>query len=122
MRVLMCQKQFVPKILDGSKIHTIRGRARCKPGDDLSLRYWKKRGGRWVKGNKQMEFLRTKCKAVWPVSIQDHGVFIHGMIPVKLNDLARHDGFDSWLDMRDWFDRTHGLPWSGDLIQWEKVQ
>ncbi|WP_306131094.1 hypothetical protein [Roseovarius sp. MMSF_3350] len=31
---------------------------------------------------------------------------------------AQADGFIDWQDMRDWFQKTHGLPFSGVLIKW----
>lgn len=33
-------------------------------------------------------------------------------------DFARADGFDSFGDMADWFRENHGLPFSGNLIEW----
>lgn len=33
-------------------------------------------------------------------------------------DFARADGFDSFSDMADWFAKTHGLPFKGNLIEW----
>lgn len=33
-------------------------------------------------------------------------------------DFARADGFDSFSDMADWFQKQHGLPFSGNLIEW----
>ncbi|OYX79618.1 MAG: hypothetical protein B7Y77_01655 [Bradyrhizobium sp. 35-63-5] len=35
-----------------------------------------------------------------------------------LERFARADGFASWPEMRDWFDRTHGLPLVGVMIRW----
>ena len=32
--------------------------------------------------------------------------------------LANADGFDSWSEMRDWFDKRYGLPFEGVLITW----
>lgn len=33
-------------------------------------------------------------------------------------DFARADGFDGFSEMADWFAKTHGLPFSGHLIEW----
>jgi hypothetical protein len=38
--------------------------------------------------------------------------------PSALERFAIADGFDSWLHMVEWFSNTHGLPFSGVLIQW----
>ena len=35
--------------------------------------------------------------------------------------LAKDDGFESWNALADWFDRTHGLPFTGTLIRWRLV-
>ena len=40
MRVIMFQPRFEEPILQGIKGSTIRGKARCKEGDELSLRVW----------------------------------------------------------------------------------
>ena len=32
--------------------------------------------------------------------------------------LALKDGFRSFLEMRQWFAKTHALPFTGDLIKW----
>ena len=31
---------------------------------------------------------------------------------------AQLDGFANWGEIRDWFSETHGLPFSGLLIEW----
>ena len=36
--------------------------------------------------------------------------------------LARHEGFASWPRMRAWFRAMHGLPFTGLLIRWERVE
>lgn len=34
------------------------------------------------------------------------------------NDFARADGFDGFQDMCEFFEKTHGLPFKGLLIEW----
>lgn len=121
MRVIMCQPQFVPKILDGSKPHTIRKSALCKPGDILSLRRW---SGKPYRSKQQI--LRTvTCISVDPVRIEN--VSGWGFVAWKngqqqsqemVEALARNDGFACAKDMLDWFLNTHGLPFDGFLIRW----
>lgn len=31
---------------------------------------------------------------------------------------AKRDGFQSWIEMSDWFEKTHELPFKGLLIRW----
>jgi hypothetical protein len=34
--------------------------------------------------------------------------------------IAKRDGFDSFADMADWFEKNHGLPFEGYIIRWEE--
>jgi hypothetical protein len=36
-------------------------------------------------------------------------------------ELAKDDGFESFDAMAAWFERTHGLPFTGTLIRWRLV-
>ena len=36
-----------------------------------------------------------------------------------LDRLAVKDGFSNWRDLVKWFEREHGLPFTGILIEWE---
>lgn len=117
MRVIMFQPQFVPQIEAGTKRSTIRPRARCKPGDELSLRQWTGKPYR----SKQREIMcRPRCKAVNDIRINNGTVSVNGMVlhGKEESELARCDGFADFVAMRDWFEKTHGLPFSGELIEW----
>ena len=35
---------------------------------------------------------------------------------------AVDDGFDSFAEMLEWFEKTHGLPFEGQLIQWGEIE
>lgn len=37
---------------------------------------------------------------------------------LNLDTFARLDGFADWHEMRDWFSKTHGLPFNGVMIEW----
>lgn len=114
MRVFMFQNLWAPNVADGTKPHTIRLNARCKPGDLLSLRRWT---GKPYRSKQQL--LRTAvCTAVSPISITGHGVCVDGL-PVPADQIARADGFRDWLHMLGWFADTHGLPFTGELIEWD---
>lgn len=38
--------------------------------------------------------------------------------PVELDEEAHADGFENWIEMRDWFLKTHGLPVELHLTKW----
>lgn len=114
MRVIMCQAQFAPKILDGTKRHTIRGAAKCKPGDVLSLRCWRGKPYR----SKQVEFARLACTAVQKITIVDRPISTNAE-GLERHVLATGDGFACYQDLLDWFSGTHGLPFAGELIHWD---
>lgn len=123
MRVLTFQPRFQAAVASGEKRQTIRASACCKPGDELSLRKWKGKPYRSIqlplRGN-------ARCVAVRPVQISlSHD---RSRLHITLDDLplpwhvvedfARADGFRDADDMREWFESTHALPFTGDLIQW----
>ena len=46
-------------------------------------------------------------------------VLCQGANPVgQATAIAKADGFGSWEEMLDWFEKTHGLPFEGLLIRW----
>jgi hypothetical protein len=112
----MFQPQFVELVKSGIKTQTIRKSARCKKGDLLSLRRWTGKAYR----SKQEVILEAVCKWVLPVEITNSGIIVDGQQDVESDDeLAKWDGFTDFADMRSWFERTHGLPFSGYVIEWE---
>lgn len=70
MRVILFQPRFVEMIKDGTKRRTIRQRARCQAGDELSLRTW--RGSPYR--SKQREICTRRCERVSPIQIVGEGV------------------------------------------------
>jgi hypothetical protein len=115
MKVLMFQDRFAGKVRDGSKPHTIRKTARCKPGDVLSLRQWTGKPYR----SKQEVLREEVCQTVTPCEINWDGMKVGNTILLYPNKLAMADGFTGWPDMRDWFEHTHGLPFHGAMIFWK---
>ena len=114
-------KQFVPKIEDGTKIHTLRDKARCKVGDKLQLYYGQR--------TKQCRLIKeVVCTAVVPVEFIVTREFdvpkAHWTINGKklssfdCADLAFGEGFEVQSLMRDWFWINKGPQWSGYLIAW----
>lgn len=118
MRVIMFKDQFAPLVRDGVKLQTIRKRANCVPGDVLSLRRWT---GKPYRSKHEM-LTEAVCIAVLKVSIDSCSIELPGELLTvnRLRDrFAQLDGFYGWADMRDWFKVTHGLPFDGELIQWD---
>lgn len=37
------------------------------------------------------------------------------------DELASNDGFKNYYEMAEWFSKTHGLPFTGQLIKWDRV-
>lgn len=115
MRVITFKERFVPLVRNGDKRQTIRKSAGCRVGDLLSLRHWI---GKPRRRNSKQEMLRqVTCTGVRPVVIGEDGVTVGGE-PVPEEAMARSDGFADYAEMKAWFGKTHGLPFSGFLIQW----
>ena len=116
MRVILFQPRFEEPILQGIKGSTIRGKARCKEGDVLSLRLWIGKPYR----SKQRELFKVACQATALVQINETGITLDGAVcsESERDAVVRREGFGSWSAMRDWFQNTHGLPYTGEMIIW----
>lgn len=128
--VRMFKPQFAHFVKAGTKKQTVRPVPKVlpKPGDMLSLREWIGRPYR----SKQREI----CKAVVSEVI---GVLILSPMSIYLSkmhdpnvasrwqvlstkeqcEFACADGFKGRGEMLDWFEKQHGLPFTGILIKWE---
>ena len=111
---------FKEKILSGAKRQTIRGHRKypIKVGDKLHM-WWKSRSP------KEKERLgESTCIRVAPITITELGVSCEdiGVRYYCLDLFAQADGFDNWDEMRDFFQNTHGLPFEGDLIEWDELR
>jgi hypothetical protein len=125
MRVILFQPQFADQVEARIKRQTIRQRARCKAGDELSLRKW---SGLPYRSKQQTLGASVTCQSVQAVTIStapwdrsDHHrlqVEVDGQIIPDADAFARADGFPSAALMHEWFDRTHGLPFNGEMITW----
>ncbi len=116
MPALNFQERFAELVESTKKRQTIRRvwKRPIKPGDTLYL-YTGMR-------TKRCRLLCSAlCERVTHIRIEIFGVRWKGKDWVDgtlLEVFARRDGFDSWLEMRDWFDKRYGLPFEGVLIQW----
>lgn len=121
MRVILFQPQFHAAIKGGTKRSTIRKTARCKPGDELSLRQWTGKPYR----SKQRVIAEKKCTKVTPIVVGKFGIELHhpdGNQTITgaddLDKFAQRDGFGAFIELEYWFQKTHGLPFSGQMIEW----
>jgi uncharacterized protein YqfB (UPF0267 family) len=118
MRVIMFHPRFAALVKAGRKTQTIRGAARCAAGDVLSLREWTGRPYR----SKQRTLLTVECAAVRPIEFDAAGALsVEGRkirLAVVRAWFAEADGFEDYVGMVTWFAATHGLPFTGELIQW----
>ena len=113
MRVIMFQDRFAELVRRGLKQQTIRKSTRCNVGEMLSLRRWSGKPYR----SKQKTLRESVCVDVLPVSIYCDGVRVDGRA-MPSQYMAVLDGFRDWSEMREWFEKVHGLPFDGWLITW----
>lgn len=113
MPALNFQKQFAGAVERGEKRQTIRAPRKDgrdpKPGDTLYLYT-----GMRTKACRKLG--EVVCSGVLRVRIGLGGP--EGSSMDEAITFAQADGFRDWLAMRQWFERTHGLPFEGFLIQW----
>ena len=116
MRVILFEPRFAELVKSGKKHQTIRKSARCRAGDVLSLRRWSGLPYR----SKQVILKQVTCSKVVGVTVDWRGVTFEGS-NIRIADeevLAHADGFQSFIEMADWFAKTHSLPFSGEIIYW----
>ena len=116
MRVILFQPRFVPMIEAGTKTTTIRKHARCHAGDILSLRQWMDKPYR----SKQREITMKTCIGVHDVRIANGTISLGGFVLRGMEEqkAVEREGFADFAELRDWFSRTHGLPFTGEMIAW----
>ena len=113
--VILFQDWKAAKVKDGSSLQTIRPPRKrpIHPGDELSLRRWTGKPYR----SKQEVLREAVCSEVMGIEISK--LFVTYSVPGPgLDALAHADGFRDWPEMREWFRKTHGLPFVGVLIRW----
>lgn len=130
MPALNFQKRFADAVETGEKRQTVRalrrdGRAHCKPGDTIKLYT-----GMRTKNCRLLA--EARCDAVRSIRVEPTSMEINGRILFSAvhhrdadqtdNEFAQADGFDSFMDMADWFRDNHGLPFEGVVITWGEPQ
>lgn len=124
MPALSFMSRFAPLVESGQKRQTIR-KVRKRPikvGDTLYLYT----GMRTKKCRKLGEVV---CSEVFGIEIDEYGCLwrdckdhtdsLRVVYAPELGYIAHDDGFRSYEEMRAWFEKIHGLPFSGVLIRWD---
>lgn len=124
MKTLTFKPEFAEAVRDGRKTQTIRPvrKVPVKEGDALSLRMWSDLPYR----SKQVVLREAVCVETVPIRITDRSIVV-GTGPHAheyntmggLDAQAQLDGFPDFPAMAAWFQRVHGLPFSGVLISWK---
>lgn len=111
------KKQFAPDVESGKKRQTIRafrndGR-NPHVGDKLYLYV-----GMRTKGCRKLG--EAVCKEVHQITIDQYGVNLSGewLRDRQRANFAKADGFEDFGDMKEFFNREHGLPFEGLLYKW----
>ena len=123
--ILSFKQQFVEPILNGSKIHTIREDTpgRWKAGNSIQA-------ATGVRTKNYNCFFESECKSTQKIIMQYRpgSVCLDVTIDGRLlnwewrRQLALFDGFDSWLDMYNWFypiiEKKTNQTFVGKIIHW----
>ena len=116
MPALNFKRQFAAQVRSGAKTLTIRAPRRypIRQGDRLVL-YTGMRTSHCEK------LLETVCHTAQTIRIAEHGVAVDGVaLPqAAVRDLAIADGFGSVSELQAFFREIHGLPFDGQVIQWQ---
>lgn len=117
MPLLGFKKQFAPLIESGAKRQTIRAKRKDGKNPHIGERLHLYTGLRTKSCRKLGE---ATCINVQEIAIFAAGIVLSG-VWLSTNDqecLARADGFDDFGKMSDFFEKEHGLPFWGLLIEW----
>lgn len=116
--VILFQSRFADLVASGQKPHTIRPERKrlIHVGDTLDLRVWSGLPYR----SKQRKLRVAVCTSVQPVILHNCTMWIAKapLLDADADRLAQRDGFANRGDMFLWFEKTHGLPFCGVLIEW----
>ena len=126
--VRLFKPQFAEMVRDWLKRQTVRPipTRMPQPGDVLDARMWSGLPYR----SKQEKLVEAEIVEVRLIHIRHEGICVGGLADgemllasdpqaaVALWAFAKADGFRDWEEMREWFLKTHGLPFEGILIRW----
>ena len=110
--------EFVPKILSGEKLSTIRSTRRCNVGDTMHLYT----GLRTKKCKKLMDVV---CIGVATIVVSAYSLWklgeTEGNVRPSAAPLHEQEGFANVKDMIDFFRQQYGLPYRGYIHAWRKT-
>ena len=112
------QPRFAEAVENGEKRQTIRRKGKrihADRGDTVHLFT----GMRTKKCRNLGEGI---CIASQFVTISEGRAVVSGNVVIDLDRFAHRDGFEDFSEMQEWFRDTHGLPFTGKLIQWRLVR
>jgi hypothetical protein len=125
--ILGFHPQFVLKIKNGTKIHTIRQDKKNRWHDGMKIHF-----ATGVRSKRYVQFQSGKCKSTQIIIIKHRkgdfpqkGIWIDGVLRFSINGvlhngtefmttLALNDGFKNYDDFFDWFDKD----FEGKIIHW----
>jgi len=127
--ILGFKNQFAQAVANGSKPHTIRAGARWREG--MSIQFYKnvrQKSMAKIREDAMVQVVQSITIARTPfdpngsykrptITIDDYQ-----LTPLECQELAQRDGFDSFSELLIWFDKTHGLPFTGQLVGWTNLR
>lgn len=118
MPSLNFKAQFAYMVASGAKCQTIRARRKrpIKEWDDLSFFTGMR--------TKQCRRLRANavCVRALAIDIYPREVWIDNdklLSAASVDELALRDGFTGRKEFVAWFKQTHGLPFKGQIVEWQ---
>jgi len=111
------KKHFAVDVESGKKRQTIRAKRKDgrnpRVGDVLHLFT-----GQRTKSCRKLG--EVKCKSVKQITIDEYGININGhwLGVFERQEMAVADGFRAFYEMKEFFDKEHGLPFEGLLYKW----
>lgn len=117
MALLGFKKRFAPLVEAGTKRQTIRAKRKDGKNPHPGERLYLYTGLRTKACRKLGEGI---CKSVEEITIESHEINVAGAwLPhAPVEELAIRDGFDSFEQILAFFEKEHGLPFWGLLIEW----
>lgn len=120
--------QFHEPILKGLKESTIRRNPKVKVAEVFALRFWT--GKPYASPMGVLGYARcTHVREITIADVDGMGVCAYVLRPFKntvvfldVFHLARYEGFSSFQEMVEHFNRHHGLPYKGWITMWEHVR
>jgi hypothetical protein len=124
--VRLFKPQFATLVEHRIKRQTVRPTPKRmpRPGDRISLRAWTGLPYR----TPQRVLLESIVTRVSDITLEPTRLWLNERLITKhprrssgdqtLDSFAMADGFESWPAMAAWFEREHGLPFNGILIEW----